>query len=138
MTALHVMPSSSCYGKGQEYWRVAPNVQDWSLGPINGWAIIINQDVWNKLPEDLQSKIRTEMLALQKEALDGQPKFTQAALDDMKASGASIWKAPPEERERLFEPKYVQPSYDAWIKRAGQLGFDGEAYLEKVRSVLGR
>jgi TRAP-type C4-dicarboxylate transport system substrate-binding protein len=130
--------TSSCYGNGQEYWRVAGNVQDWTLGPINGWAIIINEGVWNKLPADLRSKISAEMLALQKEALDGQPKFTQAALDHMKANGAKIWKAPEQERKRLFDPKYVKPSYDAWVKRAKDVGFDGEAYLAKVRSVLGR
>ena len=130
--------TSSCYGNGQEYWRVAKNVQDWSLGPINGWAIIINEGVWAKLPPDLQGKIRSAMLELQKEALDDQPKFTKTALDHMKANGSAIWTAPAAERKRIFDPKYVQPSYDAWIKRAKELGFDGEAYLAKVRGVLGR
>ena len=130
--------TSSCYGNGQEYWRVAKNVQDWSLGPINGWAIIINADVWAKLPPDLQRKMSDAMLALQKEALDDQPKFTKAALDHMKSQGASLWNAPAAERKRLFDPKYVQPSYDAWVARAKEVGFDGQAYLAKVKGVLGR
>lgn len=130
--------TSSCYGNGQEYWRVAKNVQDWSLGPINGWAIIINEGAWAKLPPDMQGKIRAEMLALQKEALDDHGKFTRTALDHMKANGTTLWTAPAAERKRLFDPKYVQPSYDAWTKRAKEVGFDGEAYLAKVRSALGR
>jgi TRAP-type C4-dicarboxylate transport system substrate-binding protein len=130
--------TSSCYGNGQEYWRFAKNIQDWTLGPINGWAIIINADVWAKLPPDLQDKIRTEMLSLQKEALDNHAKFTKAAHDNMKANGATLWTAPAAERKRLFDPKYVQPSYDAWISRAKEVGFDGQAYLAKVRGVLGR
>jgi len=130
--------TSSCYGNGQEYWRVAKNVQNWTLGPINGWAIIINADVWAKLPPDLQSKISAEMLALQKEALGSQPKFTEAAYDNMKKNGAILWVAPEAERKRLFDPKYVQPAYDAWIARAKEVGFDGQAYLVKVKGVLGR
>ena len=130
--------TSSCYGNGQEYWRFAKNVQDWTLGPINGWAIIINQDVWAKLPPDLQQKVSAEMLLLQKEALEKHAAFTKAAHDHMKSNGATLWTAPPAERKRLFDPKYVQPSYDAWIARAKEVGFDGQAYLTRVRSVLGR
>jgi len=130
--------TSSCYGNGQEYWRFAKNVQDWTLGPINGWAIIINADTWAKLPADLQNSIKTEMLALQKEALGEHAKYTKAAHDNMKANGATLWTAPADERKRLFDPKYVKPSYDAWVSRAKEVGFDGNAYLAKVRSTLGR
>lgn len=131
--------TSACYGDGQEYWRAAKYVQDWSLGPINGWAIIINADTWGKLPPDLQSKIKTEMLALQKEALGNYDKYVNAALNRMKAQpGVTMWTAPAAERKRLFDPKYVQPSYDAWLARAKQVGFDGNAYLERVRAAIGR
>ena len=91
-----------------------------------------------ELPPDLQNSIKTEMLALQKEALGEQGKYTKAAHDNMKANGATLWTAPTAERKRLFDPKYVQPSYDAWISRAKEVGFDGNAYLAKVRSTLGR
>lgn len=130
--------TSSCYGNGQEYWRVAKNVQDWSLGPINGWAVIINGDTWAKIPADLQRKISAEMLALQKEALENHGKYTKTALDHMKANGATLWNAPAAERKRLFDAKYVQPSYDAWVARAKEVGFDGQAYLAKIKAILGR
>jgi TRAP-type C4-dicarboxylate transport system substrate-binding protein len=131
--------TSACYGNGQEYWRVAKHVQDWSLGPINGWAIIINADTWAKLPPDLQKKIGAAMLDLQKEALGNYDMYVNASLNHMKAQpGVQMWTAPTAERKRLFDPKYVQPSYDAWLARAKQVGFDGDAYLNRVRSVLGR
>jgi TRAP-type C4-dicarboxylate transport system substrate-binding protein len=130
--------TSSCYGNGQEYWRVAKNVQNWSLGPINGWAVLINEDVWNKLPADLQAKMKAEMLLVQKEALETQSKFTQAAYDNMKKNGAILWDAPPAERARLFDQKFVKPTYDAWLARAKEVGFDGNAFLARVKSTLGR
>lgn len=130
--------TSSCYGNGQEYWRVAKNVQNWSLGPINGWAVLINEDVWNKLPADLQAKMKAEMLLVQKEALETQSKFTQAAYDNMKKNGAILWDAPAAERARLFDQKFVKPTYDAWLARAKEVGFDGNAFLARVKSTLGR
>jgi TRAP-type transport system periplasmic protein len=130
--------TSSCYGDGQEYWRVAKHVQDWSLGPINGWAVVINADVWAKIPADLQSKISAAMADLQKEALENHGRYVDKALEHMKANGVDLWNAPAAERQRLFNPQFVGPSFDAWKKRAKEVGFDGEAYLAKVRQTLGR
>ena len=108
------------------------------MGPINGWAVLINEDVWNKLPADLQTKVKAEMLLVQKEALDTQSKFTQDAYDNMKKNGAVLWVAPASERARLFDPKFVKPTYDAWLARAKEVGFDGDAFLARVKAVIGR
>lgn len=130
--------TSACYGDGQEYWRVARNVQDWGLGPITGWAVIINADVWGKIPAELREKIMAEMKALQSEALDNHAKYDSAALDRMKAGGAALWTAPAEVRQQLFSAQYVDPTFDAWNKRAKDVGFDGKAYIERIKGTLGR
>jgi TRAP-type C4-dicarboxylate transport system substrate-binding protein len=130
--------TSACYGDGQEYWRVAPNVQDWGLGPITGWAVIINADVWDKVPNDLKERIGKEMMALQREALDNHAKYDNAALERMKAGGAQLWTAPADVRQQLFAEKFVNPTFDSWYKRAKQVGFDGNAYIDRIRTTLGR
>ncbi len=130
--------TSACYGDGQEYWRVAPHVQDWGLGPITGWAVIVNADVWDKIPGDMKDAIGKEMMALQREALDNHSKYDNAALERMKTGGAKLWTASPEARQQLFAEKFVTPTYDSWYKRAKQVGFDGNAYIDRIRSTLGR
>jgi TRAP-type C4-dicarboxylate transport system substrate-binding protein len=130
--------TSTCYGHGQEYWRIAKNVQNWSLGPLNGWAILVNKDTWATIPPDLQQKIRAEMHKLQHEAFYGYHGFVRAAMDDMKKNGVTFWVAPKSERDRLFDPKYTKPVYESWYKRAKAVGFDGEAYVQRVREVLGK
>jgi hypothetical protein len=82
--------------------------------------------------------MKAEMLLVQKEALETQSKFTQAAYDNMKKNGAILWDAPAAERARLFDQKFVKPTYDAWLARAKEVGFDGDAFLARVRSSLGR
>lgn len=130
--------TSACYGDGQEYWRVAKYVQDWALGPITGWAVIINADVWEKLPGDLRQKIGVEMTALQNEALGNHAKYDSAAIERMKTGGADLWTAPPEARQQLFSAKYSDPTFESWYKRAKDVGFDGKAYIEKIKATLGR
>lgn len=130
--------TSTCYGHGQEYWRVARHVQNWGLGPITGWAVLINKDVWAKFPADLQEAIRAEMQKLQHEALTGYHDFVRAAMLDMEKQGVTFWVAPKSERDRIFDPKYTRPVYESWYRRARAVGFDGEAYVARIREVLGR
>lgn len=130
--------TSLCYGHGQEYWRLAKNVQNWALGPINGWAILVNKDEWNRIPPDLREAIRAEMQALQKDAVYGYYNYVRKAMAEMEAQGVKFWVAPREERNRIFDPKYITPVYDSWYKRAKEVGFDGQAYVQRIREVLGK
>lgn len=130
--------TSTCYGHGQEYWRVAKNVQNWTIGPITGWALLINKDVWAKFPADLQAKISAEMKALQHEAQSGYYSFVRSSMEDMKKQGVKFWIAPDSERKRIFDAKYTKPSYDAWYARAKAVGFDGEGYILRARQALGK
>ncbi len=130
--------TSTCFGHGQEYWRIAKNVQNWALGPMNGWAILVNKDIWAKMPPDLQQQMRDEMKRLQYDALLGYHEFVRVAMLDMERQGVKFWVAPASERGRIFDPKYTQPVFDAWYKRAKTVGFDGEAYVDRTRKVLGR
>lgn len=130
--------TSACYGDGQEYWRMAKYVQNWNLGPITPWAVVINADSWARIAPDLQQKIRAAMADLQKEALDNHTKYDNVALSRMKANGVDLWDAPVAERQRIFAQTYVGPSFEAWHKRAREVGFDGPAYVAKARAAIGR
>jgi TRAP-type transport system periplasmic protein len=130
--------TSVCVGNAMELWRDAPHVQDWGMGPVTGWAILINRDEWEALPSDLQAQMREVMGELEREAFERYDGFVQRALDDMEAAGARVWTAPPEQWERIMQPQYADAAYESWYSRATQLGFDGRAYVEKVRESLGK
>jgi TRAP-type C4-dicarboxylate transport system substrate-binding protein len=129
---------STCVGGALEFWRIAKNVQNWSLGPINGWAILVNPESWQKLPADVQKQVRGAMDAVQQEAFGKYDEFVANARQAMEKNGVTFWVATAEERAELMQPKYIGPAYDAWNKRAKQVGFDGPAYLDRVRKVLGK
>lgn len=149
MALSEVMPSldrgvidglftSTCYGHGQEYWREAEYVQNWRLGPITGWMIIANNDDWGELPADLRQAIRDEMADFQEEALHTYYDYVRQAMDEMRAEGVEFWVVPQDEMERIYSPKYTDPVFEIWYERAKESGFDGEAYVERVRQTLGK
>ena len=113
-------------------------MQNWSLGSINGWAIIVNKDTWAKIPADPQEKVRAEMKKIEHEALYEYNVLVGKVMQEMRDKGVQFWVAPKSERDRVNDPKYTQPVYDAWYKRAKEVGFDGESYIQRVRKVLGK
>ncbi|MFP4538621.1 MAG: TRAP transporter substrate-binding protein DctP [Dichotomicrobium sp.] len=130
--------TSTCYGNGQEYWRLAENVQNWKIGPITGWVIIVNKDAWESIPEDLRAAIQAEMDALEHEALYNFYEHVNKAVAEMKAEGIELWTAPQAEVDRVAAPEHAQASYQQFYNRAKEVGFDGEAYIQRAREVLGK
>lgn len=130
--------TSTCYGNGQEYWRLAPNVQNWQIGPITGWVVIMNKDTWDGLSEEHRSAIQIEMDALEKEALYDFYSSVRAAVEEMEAEGVELWTAPASEVERVTAAEFAGASYTQFYDRAAELGFDGKAYVKKAFEVLGK
>lgn len=130
--------TSACYGNGQEYWRLAKYVQDWKLGPITGWAIIINKEAWEAIPAEQRAKIRTAMQQLQHDAMYDYYSHVNKALANMRANKVDVWEAPESELKRVFEKQYVDATFKSFYDRAKEVGFDGEAYVRKAREVLGQ
>ena len=129
---------STCVGGALEFWRVAKNVQDWGIGPITGWAILINKAEWEGLPADVREQVRGAMAGLEKDAFAPYNGFVQAALDSMKKHGVEPWSATEASRNAVNAAQYSAAAYDSWNARAKEVGFDGPAYVEKVRKALGK
>jgi TRAP-type C4-dicarboxylate transport system substrate-binding protein len=129
---------STCVGGAMEFWRLAKNVQDWGVGAITGWAILVNKAEWEGMPADVRAQVKTAMEGLQKDAFGTYNAFVQAALDNMKKNGVEPWSASEAERNALNEVQFSKAAYDSWLARAKEIGFDGPAYVNQVRAALGK
>ena len=130
--------TSTCYGNGQEYWRLAPHVQNWKIGPITGWVVIINKDEWESIPEDQRAAIRAEMEELEDEALYNFYSHVNEAVAEMEAEGIEVWTAPQAEVDRVTAPQYADAAYQQFYERAEEVGFDGRAYIAETFETLGK
>ena len=129
---------SGCIGGAMEFWRYAPNVQDWGISTVTGWAILMNNDQWKKLPADVQEQITTAMRELEKEGFSGYEPFVLDALEKMKQKGAKVWIASPQLKAEINDERYTKTVFDSWNARAKEVGFDGPAYIQKARAALGK
>lgn len=128
--------TSTCYGNGQEYWRLAPNVQNWKIGPITGWVVIMNKEQWEAIPDDQRAAIREEMQDLEQEALYNFYSHVNGAVKQMAENGIELWTAPQSEVARVTA--FGDASYQQFYDRAKDLGFDGQAYVARALEVLGK
>ncbi|MGB7241466.1 MAG: TRAP transporter substrate-binding protein DctP, partial [Sulfitobacter sp.] len=62
---------ASCAGYQMGFGKVTGHIQNWKMGPIVGWAILANKDVWATVPADLQVVIKDELHKLQEEGFHG-------------------------------------------------------------------
>ncbi|BBK35051.1 C4-dicarboxylate ABC transporter substrate-binding protein [Allostella sp. ATCC 35155] len=149
MSMLEIMPAlergvidgvftSTCVGGAMELWRIAKNVQDWGIGPITGWAILVNKAEWAGMPADVRQQMQTAMNGLQKDAFGTYNAFVQAALDNMKKNGITPWTAPEAERRKINSAEYSKAAFDSWYARAKEVDFDGPAYVNRIRAALGK
>ncbi|WP_282605379.1 TRAP transporter substrate-binding protein DctP [Pelagibius sp. Alg239-R121] len=130
--------SASCAGYQHGFGRVTKYLQNWKTGPIVGWAILVNKDVWAEVPADLQQMIKAEMWSLQEESFHSYYEYQTVMQEKIEADGAQFWVAPDNKLEELFVPKYTDAVYETWYKRADELGVDGKALVKRVRAVLGK
>jgi TRAP-type C4-dicarboxylate transport system substrate-binding protein len=130
--------SASCAGYQHGFGRVTKYLQNWKTGPIVGWAILANKDVWAKVPADLQKMIKEEMLALQEESFHSYYEYQNSMQKKIEADGAQFWVAPDSKLKELFVPQYTDAVYKTWYERADKLGIDGKALVEQTRRVLGK
>jgi len=129
---------STCVGGAMEFWRIAKNVQDWGVGPITGWAILINKAEWEGLPADIREQIQKAMADLEKDAFGQYNAFVEAALDNMRKHGIEPWTASAEDKAKINSQQYAKAAYDSWYARAKEIGVDGPAYVKQIREALGK
>lgn len=130
--------TSICVGSAFELPRVAPHVQDWAMSPVTGWVILINADIWAKMPADLKAKIEQAMAELQEEAFSTYGTYVERAVKKVESLGSQLWVAPDDLKAAASASRYADPAYASWYARASEVGVDGKTYVAKVRKALGK
>ncbi len=134
---IDALTTSTCYGYRQEFWRIAKNVYNWRIAPQTGWAVLVNNQVWEKIPADLQAKIREAMHDMQEHMFSNYYSHTRHCIAGLQEKGVKFTVAKESEIARMMVPKNTDVVYEGWYARAKEVGFDGEAYVQNARKVLG-
>ncbi|NDV52616.1 TRAP transporter substrate-binding protein [Salipiger sp. PrR003] len=124
----------SCYAFKQELFRSASHIGNWQIGPIQGWAILINNDKWNALSADEQAALSAAGEAVEAEMWANFAANTAECVDGMTAEGATYFEASEDDMAAIFTDANTQPVFDDWKSRMADKGFDGDKTLDQAMS----
>ncbi|MDP4532884.1 TRAP transporter substrate-binding protein DctP [Marinobacter salarius] len=127
----------ACYAYHQELWRSVSHIQDWGIGPMQGWAVLINKEVWESLSSEDQETLKRIGQELEETMWQNFAAASDECIDGMRDNGLTVVNADQKQREAIFTPETVDPVVNKWVQRASEKGFDGQAIIEKTRSVTG-
>ena len=130
--------TASCAGYQQGFGTVTKHIQNWKTGPIVGWAVLVNKNVWAKIPADLQKMIKDAMWTMQEAGFYNYYAYQASMQKKIEADGAQFWVAPDSKLKALFVPQYTDAVYKDWYERADKFGIDGKEIVDQVRTILGK
>jgi TRAP-type C4-dicarboxylate transport system substrate-binding protein len=100
--------------------EVAPHACLWDIQTIVGYSHLINLDVWNKLPADIQKIILEVEKENYQDARARYLRHRKEAEGKLKAEGATIHSIDPNERQKWID---ASPNFfDQWVKSCEKKG----------------
>lgn len=110
----------------------------WDFSVNTAWTLVINEDAWAKIPEDLQVQITEGATAFQEARFEAYEGERAAIRDAMTEAGVEFVDVAPEEQERAFSDEYMEGIYEGWYERAQTVGADGPAIVSRIKEILGK
>jgi len=131
---LDCTPIEPVIARGQKYDEVAKYFIDVPLGASWGQFIVINQDVWDGLPADLQETLETLGKEYHEYFTDEQERLTAETLAAWEAQDDfEIIKIDNAEfLDRTENSDEVKAARQQWIDRAKALGVSAEEIAERM------
>ncbi|WP_170985033.1 TRAP transporter substrate-binding protein [Roseomonas sp. AR75] len=132
-----VMTSVGTAG-GFGFHNVAQNFSTWRIGTVVPWSLVINQQVWQRLPDDVKPAVQAEFRKIEDEHFANHRPFSDAAIARLVTSGMQHYVAPPEQLAILFAPANVDAVFDNWYQRVQRSGYDGRALVQRIEALKAR
>lgn len=132
------MFTPSCYAYKQDLYRTAKYIEKWQIGPIQGWAILVNNDTWASLSEAQQKSLKKIGQDVEKEMWETFAQATEACVKGMQDNGAVFHAATEAEMSAIFTEDKTKPVYGDWVNRMKEKGNDGVEVLKKAKAAIGQ
>jgi TRAP-type C4-dicarboxylate transport system substrate-binding protein len=129
-----VMTSVGTAG-GFGFHNVAQHFSTWRIGTVVPWSLVVNAQVWQRLPDALKPAVQAEFRKIEDEHFANHAPFSAAAIQRLVTSGMNHFIAPPDELAKLFAPANVQAVFDNWFERCQRAGNDGRALVQRIEAL---
>lgn len=120
---------------GFGFHTVAKEVSVWRIGAIVPWSLVVNREVWAKLPEDVKRQVEVEFRNIENEHFARHESFSKENLALMVKNGMTVHEASAAERAKVFAPQNVNAVFDAWYALNQKTGTDGRALVQRIEAL---
>lgn len=124
--------------RGMGFYNIAKYLHVWRTGVVS-WAMVINKDVWGKLPADVRDVIQAEFRAIESDHFRNYASHSDSIIASMKEKGMTVIAPGDPEIKRMYSEANLSKVYDAFIALAEKTGVDNARQIvSQSRSVLKR
>lgn len=130
--------TDSCWAYGAGFGSVITHAADWRLGSVFPAPVLVNNDAWAALPEDLRDVVVEEFAKLSVE-FDAIWREKTAKMPNLwRDAGIEYTEISDEEMARVYADEYQDPLLEVWFSDMKRVGLDGEIVLEQARDAIGQ
>ena len=129
-----VMTSVGTAG-GFGFHNVTKDFATWRIGTIVPWSLVVNAQVWQRLPDALKPIVQAEFRKVEDEHFANHAPFSAASIQRLVTSGMQHFIAPPEELTKLFAPANVEAVFENWYQRCERAGNDGRVLVRRIEAL---
>ena len=129
-----VMTSVGTAG-GFGFHNVTKDFSSWRIGTIVPWSLVVNAQVWQRLPDALKPIVQAEFRKIEEEHFADHAPFSASAIQRLITSGMNHYIAPADELQKLFAPANVEAVFENWYQRCERAGNDGRALVRRIEAL---
>jgi TRAP-type C4-dicarboxylate transport system substrate-binding protein len=119
-------------------YSAAKFASEWKIGVVQPFPVLVNQDVWAKLPRDLQQRIAEELARVGKQARADYAAKVAAMPQLWGSKNVKFHVVAEAENKKIHDPKYMDSVYAAWYKQADAKGVDGQKWVKVAREAIAK
>ena len=128
--------TDSCWAYGAGFGTVVTHAASWKLGSVVPSPVLVNNNAWASLPEDLKKIVNDEFEKIES---DFEQRWRQRAMEMpglWRNSGIKFTEISDQEMERVYSTEVQAPVLDAWRKDMERAGLNADAVLSSARAAI--
>lgn len=126
--------TDSCWAFGAGFDSVITHASDWRLGSVLPAPVLVNNDAWNALPDDLRQIVKAELADMAVEFETRWRERTAELPQQWRDAGVEFTEISEEEMARVYADEYQNPVLDVWRADMKRVGLDADETLATARA----
>jgi TRAP-type C4-dicarboxylate transport system substrate-binding protein len=128
--------TDTCWAYDAGFSSVITHASAWKLGSVVPSPVLVNNDAWNALPEDLRAKVAAEFEAIEAD-FEARWRERTAELPGLWVkAGVEFTQVSDEENAKVLADDVQAPVIAAWREDMERAGLDADAVLETARGAV--